>query len=113
VLQPITTFTLVDNERTFPNVQIYIFGVFICDTVSLRRSQFCAFIYFRNETATGPYPFSDPFTLSPLSILYLESSGHRIFSLMFDAEITVIEEPIRICFHDPTQELVISLSFAI
>jgi hypothetical protein len=50
--------------------------------------------------------------LSPLSTPYLESSGHRIFSLTFYSEITVIEDPIRICFHDPTQELGISLNFS-
>jgi hypothetical protein len=41
----------------------------------------------------------------------VEQSGHRAFSLAFYSDMTVIEQPVRLCFHDATQELGISLNF--
>jgi hypothetical protein len=41
----------------------------------------------------------------------LDQFGNRIFSLAFCTDLTVIESPIRLCFHDATQKFGISLNF--
>jgi hypothetical protein len=102
-----------EGARSFENIVIYLSGQSSSrGTVTLCSCPFCTFVYFRDDGATGAFPFDDPFLLSPLSPPYLEQSGHRVFNLAFYSDMTVIEQPVRLCFHDATQELGISLNFA-
>jgi hypothetical protein len=102
----------MNPPRSFANVSIYLAGqATSIGTVTLLTCPLCSFIYFRDDRATGSLPFNGPFLLSPLTPPYQEQDGHRIFSLSFYSELTVIEDPVRLCFHDATQEFGISLNF--
>ena len=55
---------------------------------------------------------SDPFLLNPLTDPFLEQGGWFLFSLNYYSDMTVIEDPPRICFHDATQEMGISVNMS-
>jgi hypothetical protein len=99
------------DDRVFSNLILYVFSQNIPGTVRLGQAQFCAVIYFRAADATGEFPFTDPYALNPLSPPYLAQDGHHVYNLSFYSELTVIDDPVRLCFHDPTQELGLALNF--
>jgi hypothetical protein len=103
----------MSDARGFPAVALYLSGQPVAlGTAFLTRCPLGAFIYLRDDSAIGPSPFTGPFLCSPLAPPYADSGGHHLIALSFYAELTVIEEPPRLCLHDPTQELGISLNFS-
>jgi hypothetical protein len=103
----------VAEERGFENVGLYLTGrPRVVGTAQFGRIIYATVLYFRESAATAPNPFSGPLVVTPLSEPYLSQDGHHIFNLAFYSELTVIDGPPRLCFHDPTQELSLSLNFA-
>jgi hypothetical protein len=101
------------TDRAFRGVAVYVTGfpTVVC-AVSFRRVIFGAYGYIREDAADGPSPFeSDEFAITPLSEPYITEGGHHIFSIAYYSELTVVDASDRLCFHDPTQELGISLNF--
>lgn len=65
----------------------------------------------KTTEATGENPcIADPFLMNPLSSPFVERDGWILFSLNYYTDLTVIDDPPRICFHDATQEMGISLN---
>ena len=101
-----------EEFRVFDRISLYLTGYSTRDgSVTFGRMIFCTFMYFKEAGCLSEFPFSDPFALNPLSQPYLEKDGHHIIDLSFYSEITIIEEPPRLCLHDITQELGVSLNF--
>ena len=101
-----------ETFRVFDDLHLYLTGSTARQgSATFGRAIFCTFLYFKESTCTSEFPFSDPFILNPLSEPYLEKDGHHIVDLSFYSEITIIEEPPRLCLHDTTQELGVSLNF--
>ena len=104
--------TEIPGVRVFEGVSMYLTGhSAVTGRISLCRMIMADALYFSEDSAISPFPFDDCFTLSPVTSSYAFSGGHHIFDLSYYAEITIIEEPARICFHDPAQELGLSLNF--
>jgi hypothetical protein len=101
-----------EEERGFDNVEVYLTGrPRVRGTVHFGRVIYATVLYFRESSATVPNPLSSPLVVTPLSEPYQNQDGHHIFNLAFYSELTVIDGPPRLCFHDPTQELGVSLNF--
>ncbi|OHT11705.1 hypothetical protein TRFO_18765 [Tritrichomonas foetus] len=104
--------TEIPDSRTFDNISMYLTGLSaVSGSISLRKMIMTHALYLIEDGIDSPYPFTDCYTLTPLTKPYVCVDGHHIFDLSFYSEITIIEEPARLCFHDPTQELGISLNF--
>jgi hypothetical protein len=101
-----------EESATFDGVNVYVTGrPQVKGSVGFLRFIYATVIYFREESATRPNPFMDLLAITPLSEPYRLCDGHHIFSLAFYSELTIIDGPPRLCFHDPTQELSLSLNF--
>jgi hypothetical protein len=101
-----------EESPTFNGVNAYVTGrTQVTGSVSFLRFIYATVIYFREESATSPNPFTDLLAITPLSDPYQILNGHHIFNLSFYSELTIIDGPPRLCFHDPTQELSLSLNF--
>lgn len=102
------------GERVvFKNISLYLTGrPTIEGSVYIEWTEIGAWMHFVQDGVESPSPFTGPFILTPLLDPYICNEGHHMFDLTFYSEATVIEEPPRLCFHDPTQELGISLNFA-
>jgi hypothetical protein len=100
------------SRRFCENVSLYVSnGTSVEGSVSVLRAHFGPFGYFRATDCSLPFPFDSILELNPLCDPYRSSNGHYIFSLSYYSELTVIEDPPRLCFHDSMQELGISLNF--
>ena len=99
--------------KKFPNVQFFMGGYLnTLGTVEFFESNFTLALYFVENDEKGENPFlNDKFVLTPLTNPMKSIGKHHIFDLNYYAEITIIESPARLCFHDPSQEPGISLNF--
>jgi hypothetical protein len=103
-----------DEERDFANIGVYLTGrPTVSGNVHFGRVIYATVLYFRESSATGANRLSGPLVVTPLSEPYQSQEGHHIFNLAFYSELTVIDGPPRLCFHDPTQGLGVSLNFHI
>jgi len=98
----------------FYNVTLFISGFCsVTGTIKLKKFLVTMALHLKENQTEQSDPFSDDFfALSPLTAPYLSKNGHHVFDLAYFSEITIIESPPRICFHDPSQEPGISLNFA-
>jgi hypothetical protein len=102
----------MNAEKVFSDVSVYLTGcATVIASVSFRRLIYGAYAYVREKSSTSPNPFVGDFVVTPLSAPYLTQGGHHVFNLAYYSELTVVDASDRLCFHDPTQELGISLNF--
>lgn len=100
-------------EREFPDIQGYMPEKFSEDgTVKLLRYDLSVGLYFKSKKATTPNPFlGDNNLLHPCRSPFLENNGHYLFDLNYYSEVTLVDNPPRVCFHDPSQNPGLSLNF--
>jgi hypothetical protein len=76
-------------------------------TLTLHEIALTDVVCLTTVDAVGRCPLElSGFALNPLTDPYVDESGHVIFDL------TYMDKPPRICFHDPAQELGISINFS-
>ena len=96
----------------FEQVSIFITGDGVkTGTLSLRFYELSVGIYLKENDCNSSDPFQDPFSINPFRDAYQNISGHHLIDLSYYSEFTVIERTFRICFHDISQEIGISLNF--
>lgn len=102
------------EKLEFPGITLYITNACsVKGCASIQRTELGCAIYLKEEDTISENPFKDEtFILTPLTQPYISKDGHHIFDLSFYSELTLIDEPPRLCFNDPTQEKGISLNFS-
>lgn len=102
----------MNEEELFDGVSLFILGKTVAHgSVHLRKLALTSGCVFLDENCDTPDPFTHPYTLSPISEPYIAEKGHHIFDLSYFCELTLIDSPPRLCFHDPAQEAGITLNF--
>lgn len=100
-------------SRKFPKLSIYVQEMLNeVGTISLIRYDVTVGLYFCSDNEKTENPFiGDSNFLHPLRSPYVFKGGHHIFDLNYFSEVTVIDSPTRICFHDPAQDPGLSINF--
>jgi hypothetical protein len=81
-------------------------------SVSLYEIALTDVICLTTADAVGRCPLDlSGFALNPLTNPYVDDNGYVMFDLAYYAELTYMDKPPRVCFHDPAQELGVSLNF--
>jgi hypothetical protein len=105
---------MVQFGPTFPGSSLYVEGsVTPLGEVTLHELALTVVVCLKTAAATGPPPFARSlFAQNPLTPPYLTGDGYYIFDLSYYSELTYMDKPPRVCFHDSAQELALALNFS-
>ncbi|OHT05890.1 hypothetical protein TRFO_26249 [Tritrichomonas foetus] len=101
------------NDVVINDVTLYIHGVpVVTGELSLSETAFSYAIVLKEANSREGNPLlNDKFLINPLTEPYIIINGIHIIDISYYSDLTIIEQPPRLCFHDSTKETGITVNF--
>lgn len=101
------------DSTAFQGVSLYIHGSLVTTgTLSIIETIFSIVVVLKEEDSSFENPLiKDKYLINPLTDPYIIKDQHHLIDTTFYSDLTIIDQPQRICFLDSTQELGITVHF--
>ena len=101
------------ESPAFPGISLYIHGALVASgSLSITETIFSVIVFLKEEDCKHENPLKyDQFLINPLTDPYIVKDQYHLIDTTFYSDLTIIEQPQRICFLDSTQELGITVHF--